>query len=147
MTTGLAVFDRTLQETNEWLRMIEERLQPCDRQDAYVALRAVLHVLRDRLPDYAVTGLSSQMPMLIRGLFLEGWKTDVPPTNIRDPNDFADAVAKRFPPKFPREPQAVLKAVLDVLGSRITEGEARKVIGCLPESLRIYWPEHLVAHN
>lgn len=141
MTTGLAVFDTTLQETNEWLRLIEERLQPCDRHQAYVALRAVLHVLRDRLPEHAVLGLSAQVPMLIRGILLEGWRPGEGPTGIRDPKEFADAVAKHFPPKYPREPQAALKAVLEVVSMRITDGEVHKIIGCLPEPLRVFWPE------
>jgi len=68
MSTGLAVFDTSVQETNEWLRAIEQRLRPCERQQAYTALRAVLHVLRDRLPTDAVLGLSAQVPMLMRGL-------------------------------------------------------------------------------
>ena len=145
MTTGLPVFDTTLQETNEWLRLIEERLQPCDRQQAYVALRAVLHVLRDRLPESAVLGLSAQVPMLIRGILLEGWRPGEGPSNIRNPDEFAQAVADSFPPKFPREPQAALEAVLDVVSQRITEGEAHKLIGCLPEPLRVFWPARLTS--
>ena len=71
MTTGLAVFDTTVQETNAWLNQIEARLPPCGKQDAYQALRTVLQVLRDKLPQDAVLGLSAQLPMLMRGLFLE----------------------------------------------------------------------------
>ena len=48
MTTGLAVFDTTVQETNAWLNQIEAGLPPCGKQDAYQALRTVLHVLRDK---------------------------------------------------------------------------------------------------
>ena len=141
MSTGLAVFDTTLQETNEWLRLVEERLQGCERQQSYLALRAVLHVLRDRLPEHAVLGLSAQVPMLVRGILLEGWRPGGGPSGIRNPDEFADAVAESFPPSFPREPQAALKAVLEVISLRITEGEVRKIIGCLPEPLRIFWPE------
>lgn len=140
MTTGLAVFDTTLQETNEWLNAISEKLQPCDRHGAYAALRAVLHVLRDRLPEHAVLGLSAQVPMLVRGFMLEGWRPSDEPTNIRDPDEFAQAVADRLPPKFPREPQAALTAVFDVLAVQLDPGEVRKVVGYLPEPLRGYWP-------
>ena len=38
MTTGLAVFDTILQDTNEWLKAIEAKPRPCDRQEAYAAL-------------------------------------------------------------------------------------------------------------
>jgi hypothetical protein len=49
-TSGVAVLDRTVQETNVWLRIVAEQLHFEDRQHAYIALRAVLHALRDRLP-------------------------------------------------------------------------------------------------
>jgi hypothetical protein len=47
-TTGLEVFDETVHKTNRWLKEIEEVLGS-DRHQAYQALRAVLHCLRDRL--------------------------------------------------------------------------------------------------
>jgi uncharacterized protein (DUF2267 family) len=145
MSTGLAVFDTTIQETNEWLKAIENRIKPCDRQQAYAALRAALHVLRDRLPADAVLGLSAQAPMLLRGLLLEGWEPTAGPSNIRDPDEFVAAVAQLLPPAFPREPNAVLEAVLAVLCERVNEDEARKLIQHMPRPLRSFWPAHLRA--
>jgi uncharacterized protein (DUF2267 family) len=49
MTTGLDVFDTTVQETNLWLKELMERLGTYDRHRAYSTLRAVLHALRDRI--------------------------------------------------------------------------------------------------
>jgi uncharacterized protein (DUF2267 family) len=143
MSTGLAVFDTTVQETNEWLRAVEQRLRPCERQQAYAALRAVLHVLRDRLPTDAVLGLSAQVPMLMRGLLLEGWRPASGPSSIRDPQRFMEAVADLLPSAFPREPNAVLEAVLAVLCQRVNEDEARKLIEHMPIPLRGFWPAHL----
>lgn len=140
MTTGLAVFDTTVQETNEWLKAVEALLTPCDRQDAYAATRAVLHGLRDRLPMEAVLGLSAQLPMLLRGVFLEGWRPADGPSGIRDPQAFADSVAAGLPPNFPREATAATKAVFTVVTSRIDPGEARKVTQYLPAPLRALWP-------
>lgn len=139
MTTGLPVFDATLQETNEWLKMVEARLSRCDRQQAYAALRAVLHVLRDRLPQEAVLGLSAQLPMLVRGFFLEGWRPADGPSDIRQPEAFADAVAQRLPPGFPRQADSVIHAVLQTLASRIDPRETEKLIGHLPPPLRALW--------
>lgn len=47
---GVKALDHTVQETNIWLKAIEQRLGIASRQHAYNALRAVLHVLRDRVP-------------------------------------------------------------------------------------------------
>ena len=71
MTTGLDVFDQTVQQTNTWLVEIERELG-ANRQRAYLALRGTLHALRDELvPDEAVH-LAAQLPMLVRGLYYEG---------------------------------------------------------------------------
>ena len=83
MSTGLPVFDTTVQASNAWLNAIEARFPPCDRQQAYAAFRAAGHVLRDRLPMEAVLGLSAQLPMLLRGVFLEGWRPDEGALDIR----------------------------------------------------------------
>jgi hypothetical protein len=47
--TGLEVFDTTLHKTHTWLKEVMEELGTEDRHRAYMALRAVLHALRDRL--------------------------------------------------------------------------------------------------
>ena len=48
--TGLASFDKTIQKTNEWLEELMASYDGLDREKAYLALRATLHTLRDRLP-------------------------------------------------------------------------------------------------
>ena len=81
-TSGLAVLDHTVQETNIWLKAVAEQLQ-LDRHDAYIALRAVLHALRDRLPPEVAVHLGAQLPMLVRGLYYEGWHMAGKPTKDR----------------------------------------------------------------
>ena len=63
--TGLDVFDSTVQQTNVWLKAIEERLPNADRHFAYLALRGTLHALRDRLPAELAVHLGAQLPMLM----------------------------------------------------------------------------------
>ena len=40
---------------------------------AYLALRTVLHALRDRLTLEEAVQLGAQLPMLVRGFYYEGW--------------------------------------------------------------------------
>ncbi|WP_316164957.1 MULTISPECIES: DUF2267 domain-containing protein [unclassified Bradyrhizobium] len=47
---GVTALDHSVQETNVWLKAIDEQLALESRHHAYNALRAVLHALRDRLP-------------------------------------------------------------------------------------------------
>jgi uncharacterized protein (DUF2267 family) len=95
------------------------------------------------LPIDAVLGLSAQIPMLMRGLLLEGWRPAAGPLNIRDPQKFAAVVAEQLPPSFPREPKAAIEAVLAVLCEKVNEDEARKLIEHMPNPLRALWPAHL----
>jgi hypothetical protein len=57
--TGLDVFDRTLHETNSWLKELMATLPTEDRRVAYLALRAALHVLRDRIGPENATHLGA----------------------------------------------------------------------------------------
>lgn len=140
MTTGLPVFDTTVQQTNRWLSRAQAMMPDASRQEAYAAMRAVLHELRDRLPMEAVLGLSAQLPMLLRGVVLEGWRPQETPTDIRTPDAFCAAVARRLPPDFQRGPEAAVIAVFAVLADRLDPGETDKLIRHLPEPLRRFWP-------
>ena len=55
-TTGLDVFDRTVHKSNAWLKDLMKALNREDRRTAYVALRTVLHALRDRVGGVADGG-------------------------------------------------------------------------------------------
>lgn len=136
MSTGLPVFDTTVQETNGWLRAIEQRLPPCGRHEAYAAFRAVTHALRNRLPLEGVISLSSQLPMLLRGLFLEGWNPASGGTRFRTPEAFAAAVALELPDDFPRQPNETAQAVLAVMEERLSKGEVARLLELLPQALR-----------
>ena len=74
MATGLDTFDTTIQESNLWLKDLMEQLGTYDRHHAYSTLRAVLHVLRDCIGPDNAAHLGAQLPMLIRGLYYEGWR-------------------------------------------------------------------------
>jgi uncharacterized protein (DUF2267 family) len=65
--TRLDVFDATVHKTNEWLNDVMDALSSRDQHQAYAAMRATLHALRDRLTVEEVAQLGAQLPMLIRG--------------------------------------------------------------------------------
>ena len=88
-TSGLAVLDHTVQETNVWLRIVADQLQIEDRHHAYIALRAVLHALRDRLRPEVAVHLGAQLPTLVRGVYYEGWHMAGKPTKDRSVQDFS----------------------------------------------------------
>src|SRR6516164_10540951 len=138
--TGVTAFDSTIQTTNVWLNDILERLGWQDRHRAYQALRAVLHALRDRLPVEQVAALAAQLPMLVRGIYYEGWHPHGKPVKERHKEEFLAHVAEAFQDDFTVEPEEVTRAVFEVLTKHVTVGEVEAVKRCLPPELRQLWP-------
>ncbi len=99
--SGVAALDHTVQETNIWLKAIADELYFENRHQAYNALPAVLHALRDRLPPEAAVHLGAQLPILARGIYYEGWHMAGKPTKERSVQEFADHVLEELPPQFP----------------------------------------------
>jgi uncharacterized protein (DUF2267 family) len=142
-TTGLEVFDSTLQTTHGWLKQIMARLGHEDRHGAYLALRGTLHALRDRLPPEMAVHLGAQLPMLVRGFYYEGWRPADTPRHERHKEEFLAHVADAFTRQPDLEPEPVARAVFAVLARELDPGEVNKVIASLPEDVRSLWPEHM----
>ncbi len=139
--TSPDVFASTVQQTNEWLRAIAEELGRDDRRRAYLALRGTLHALRDHLTVDEAAQLAAQLPMLVRGIYYEGWDPPRVPVEGRGREDFLERVAGTFGPGDPgADPEAVARAVLRVLTDRVSAGEVEDVWGMLPKQVQRLWP-------
>lgn len=134
-------FDHAIQEGNLWLRKVAERLHFEDERHAYSALRATLHALRDRLTPQSAVHLSAQLPMVVRGLYFEGWKMATTPTDDDTVEAFCGHVAEGLPPKFPMDGKTVATGVFDVLWTRLDVGEVSKIIDQMPKALKTLWPQ------
>jgi uncharacterized protein (DUF2267 family) len=138
MTTGLAVFDTTLQETNLWLKSIMEGLHTDDRHLAYLALRGVLHALRDRLGAEHAVQLAAQLPMLVRGLYYEGWRLAAP-TRERTRADFLAQVRGALPRGAALDANRAARAVFATMWQKLDAGEIAELIDLLPADLHELW--------
>lgn len=137
----LDVFDSTVQQTYAWLQDIMDETGWQDRQHAYLALRGTLHALRDHLTVEEGADLSAQLPMLIRGLYYEGWHPADVPVRERHLEEFLHRMAEAFRGSRPVNAEKKARAVLKVLASRITSGEADDVRRMLPHEIRALWPD------
>jgi uncharacterized protein (DUF2267 family) len=137
---GLEVFDTTLHKTYAWLRELMEVMAWDDRHRAYLAMRATLHALRDRLTIEEVAQLSAQLPMLVRGIYYEGWDPTGKPLKERNAEQFLLRVAQQFGDES-IDAEQIARGVFTVLATRVSEGEIEDIKQVLPRSIRALWPE------
>ncbi len=143
MSTGLDIFDKTVQESNLWLKAVMDRLDTEDRHRAYASLRAVLHALRDRIGPESAAHLGAQLPMLLRGLYYEGWDPTNKPTKERHEDAFLARIAQELPRATESEVEQGALAVLDVLSKYVDQGAAVKIATMFPHDLRKFWPSFI----
>jgi uncharacterized protein (DUF2267 family) len=137
---GLDVIDRTVQKTHAWINDVTQALGSGDRHVGYVALRATLHAVRDRITVEEVAQLGAQLPMLIRGLYYEQWDPTAKPLKIRHKDQFLAQIARELPNDDAIDPERAASAVFNVLSRRITDGEIEDVRHVLPGEVRDLWP-------
>jgi uncharacterized protein (DUF2267 family) len=134
--TGLKVFDSTIQTTNIWLDEIMKDLGWSDRHRAYHALRSVLHTLRDRLSVDEAAQLSAQLPLLVRGVFFEGWHPAHKPVKERRQEQFVAHVSESFALDTEADPEQITRSVLKVLAKHLDPGEVDSLRRVLPPQVQ-----------
>src|SRR5213595_4151499 len=109
---GLETIESTTQKTHEWIAQVAEALH-MEKRDAYKALRAVLQTLRDRLPLEVAVHFGAQLPMLIRGMYYEGWEPSKVPIKMSR-EEFLAVVQSRLIAGRVIDPEETVQAVLVV---------------------------------
>jgi uncharacterized protein (DUF2267 family) len=131
----MRLFERVNQQAAVWVKdmMLELRLDDADR--AYHALRAGLQALRDRMSVEEAAQLSAQLPMLIRGMFFEGWNPTGKPLRIRHREDFLALVREKYFPHRDASADDIVVALFKVLGRHVTAGEITDIMLTLPNEI------------
>ena len=140
--TNIDALDNTFQKTNAWLNDLMEEMGESDRQNAFSALSAVLHALRDNLTVDEAAQLGAQLPTLITGVYYQGWKPAATPVRERRLDSFIERVdAELRNRRLVIDAHNAAESVFRVLSKRVTEGEIEDVIGLLPSELKQLWPK------
>ena len=132
--TGFASFSATVDKTNRVLRQIEEAFGwPKERRNqSYAALRAVLHGVRDRLTVDEAAHVGAQLPMLIRGIYYDGWDPSGVPQKM-SADEFLQRVRREFPFSINDSTENLVHTVTGALRHHISSGEWHDVISTLPK--------------
>jgi uncharacterized protein (DUF2267 family) len=140
-TQGLEVIDHTVQLTHEWINELRERLGWDSSRDALRLLRVTLAQIREHIGHEEMAQFSAQMPLLIRGMFFEGWQPAHTPLRDRNLWHFIDAIEAQFSGVHDWRGVQDIQAVFKTLEHKISEGEIRDVKAGLPQAIRALWPD------
>lgn len=135
-----AKLSHAVQQTQEWLKELRDNGDLADEGTAYSVLRAVLHQLRDRLTPEEAIDLAAQLPLVVRGVYFEGWRPRrTPEKKVRSKQEFLDGVATKLRPHtIPPEP--AVRDVFALITHHCDPGEVADVIGQLPPEVKELWP-------
>ena len=136
---GLEVLESTLQKTHLWLNDLAKAAH-VDKPTAYKSLRAVLHAIRDRLPVDEAANFAAQLPLLIRGIYFEGWRPAATPVKFSR-EEFLQKVHANIVSSEVIDPLRITCAVFEILNKHLSPGETKHVRKILPKDLQALWPE------
>lgn len=130
----LSVFEATLQKSNEILKAMEERFRWMDRHKSYLAFRAVTHALRDRLPAEVAASFAAQLPMLLKGVFYDGWRPASAPVKMKR-DEFVSEVEVVLNPPPEEDIEEIIRGVVNILAAYTDPGEVKKIKKVLPKDI------------
>lgn len=131
-----SIIERSVEKAHIWLNDMAAEMGTEDRNEAYRALRAYLHALRDRLPVDEAAQLAAQLPELIRGIYYEGWNPSATPVKYRGFDEFLTRVSAEAGLDGETEASFAASAAASVLRRHVSAGEIDDIRAILPEDLR-----------
>lgn len=131
----MRLFEKINQQAMTWVKDMMEALPTADENKAIRALRAGLQALRDRLTTEEVAQLSAQLPLLIRGMFFEGWDPTDKPLRLRHKAEFLALVQEKCAPRVDIPADDIVAALFRVLAKHVSSGEVTQIVLSLPKDL------------
>ncbi len=136
-------FNKYVHEGEAFIREVaQETNTPWDMIRAFRQMRAVLHALRSRLTPEHSLQMIAQLPMMIKAVYVDGWKISTDVKNIRHLGDFIELVREEGGSGLSGdlvtdyEVKKVIESVFNVLKKHVSEGEIKDIIATLPIELR-----------
>jgi len=137
-----ATISHAVQQMQVWLKTLCESGEYAGEAEALAVLRAVLHQLRDRLTPEKAVDFGAQLPLIVRGIYCEGWRPSKTPEKVRSQDEFLEGVsAKLVPHEIGAEPAT--RDVFLLLAQAIDSGEIANVINQLPAGIKELWPKRM----
>lgn len=135
-----AILDSSIQKTHEWLNQVGDELGFDNEHAAYAALRATLHTIRDRLPVELVAHFGAELPLMVRGIYYDGWHPSAARLKESHSRPFCESMRHELQGHNElQHVEDVARSVLRVLDQRLDPGQIGKVVDAMPEEARRLW--------
>ncbi|KTD22861.1 Uncharacterized conserved protein (DUF2267) [Legionella lansingensis] len=127
--------ESSLNLTYNWLNEFKEYGHLRDESQSYSVLRIVLHELRDHLPVDVSAHLAAQLPLVLKGLYFDGWDPSREIRRVDSFEDFIKPIRKDMTNLDVNLKESVRNCIQFII-SKIEKDLADKVMGSLPERLK-----------
>src|SRR5688572_8926471 len=96
-------FEQYASDANKLLQEVAQELgNPDDLNHAYRVLRSVFHTLREVLTPEESLHLIAQLPLIIKGVYVDGWHIPVK-DKIRSMDEFLECLREHSSPTSARD--------------------------------------------
>lgn len=136
-------FDKFAQEANEFINELATELgHPENQEQTLIVLRSVLHSIRDRITIGESFDLLSQLPILLKGIYVEGWKYHEKPNTIRSLEEFKNDIKARQEKYGERQfdwdlsTEEIVSKTINKLRRYLDEGQIRHIEDQLPAEVK-----------
>lgn len=136
--------DKFAQEANKYLNQLAGELgHPEEVGQTYILLRAVLHTVRDRIQISESFHLLSQLPMFLKGVYVEHWVYSEKPLKLQTLEEFKDAVKQeqerlgeqQF--NWSEHTEELISKVLASLGTHyLSQGQLNHIATQMPKEMQ-----------
>ena len=138
-------YEHYAQEGHKFVKEVASELGDADNIDqADRIMTSVLHALRDLLTPEESLHLISQLPMMLKAIYVNGWH--LPTRNrVRTMDEFIECLMlknpKTAPQDFGNDDKAIerTKAVFKIIRNHIAIGEVKDIVSQLPAELTELW--------
>jgi uncharacterized protein (DUF2267 family) len=138
LSANISSLDRAITNTVEIIDEVQDELGWGSKDKTYQATKAVLQSVRDRLQIEEVIHLSANLPLILKGMMMDGYTLKNKPERIRDLEGFLELVQANYDATMHDmiNPEDVTIIVLNVLNNHVGGGELCKVAANMPAPIQ-----------
>jgi uncharacterized protein (DUF2267 family) len=137
--TTFDILGGACETTGYWLEDLREEIGWVSERAAYLVLRSTLHAVRDALTVEQSARVAEALPVLLRGVFFEGWNPASVPLRYVDEAAFLTRIRLGCRVEPGPDPDRAATAVFRLLAGRLDEDDAAALRSALPPEVLNFW--------